>query len=45
MKMKTHKKILGIILAMVMVMAAAFVMTGCGDDVDPMELYNKASET
>ena len=44
MKMKTHKKILGIILAMVMVMAAAFVMTGCGDDVDPMELYNKASE-
>lgn len=41
--MKTHKKIAGIILAMVMVMAAAFVMTGCGDDADPMELYNKAS--
>ena len=41
--MKT-KKILGIVLAMIMACAAAFALAGCGDDVDPVELFKKASD-
>jgi hypothetical protein len=42
-KMKT-KKIMGIVLAMIMACAAAFALAGCGDDVDPVELFKKASD-
>lgn len=42
-KMKT-KKIIGIVLAMIMACAAAFALAGCGDDVDPVELFKKASD-
>lgn len=41
--MKT-KKIIGIVLAMIMACAAAFALAGCGDDVDPVELFKKASD-
>ncbi|MBR6443998.1 MAG: hypothetical protein IKS63_01030 [Firmicutes bacterium] len=38
------KRIFSIALALIMVFAVAAVMTGCGDDSDPVATYNKASE-
>ena len=38
------RKIFSIALALIMVFAVAAVMTGCGEDSDPVATYNKASE-
>ncbi|MDO4859989.1 MAG: hypothetical protein Q4A48_03080 [Bacillota bacterium] len=38
------RKVFSIALAFIMAFAIAAVMTGCGDEADPVETYNKASE-
>ena len=43
--MKKQRKIISILLAFVMVLATGAIMAGCGeDDVDPVKLFDKASE-